>query len=345
MKNGQPIWVNMDAVDFESDLLIQNWDYEDYNAEQSRMVLKYVASEEKFHLDYIMEDEEAGTVCYHWNPCEEAYTPDETLPAVDKLVNTDVKAVRAKNNAMKEKESKYKKMFRQIDMDLAYERIFDLLWYSNLPCYSSSGTEDYGLIKKCSWKGTNINCSAIFDTFPTDRGMCCTFNMEKAEAIFKESRFQQTVTKFQGHDKNDSNGFPPSWYTKAKEPVSQAGISKGLSLVLDAHTDLLASGSVAEDFQGFFAVVDSMDAYPQAEQKNIRIRPGYDNLVSMSATSVSANENIKSVDPFERYCYFRDEHPLKLTQHYTQASCLLECRIDYVQNYLMEKQNFSCIPW
>ncbi len=35
------------------------------------------------------------------------------------------------------------------------------------------------VLKKCFWKGRIIDCSAIFEVFPTDRGMCCSFNMHK----------------------------------------------------------------------------------------------------------------------------------------------------------------------
>ncbi len=66
-------------------------------------------------------------------------------------------------------------------------------------------------------------------------------------------------------------------------------------------------------------MVDARDAYPQTDQKNVRIRPGYDNLVAVDATSVVASEDIKSVDPKERNCYFGDEVELKAHLYYTQV--------------------------
>ena len=35
-----------------------------------------------------------------------------------------------------------------------------------------------------------MNCSSIFTMFPTDRGMCCAFNMKKADDMFKASRYR-----------------------------------------------------------------------------------------------------------------------------------------------------------
>jgi hypothetical protein len=49
---------------------------------------------------------------------------------------------------------------------------------------------DTSLLKKCFWKGVRISCAAIFEKFPTDRGMCCSFNRQAAEDIFVESRCQ-----------------------------------------------------------------------------------------------------------------------------------------------------------
>ena len=41
------------------------------------------------------------------------------------------------------------------------------------------------MLKKCYWKGRAVDCAAIFTVFPTDRGMCCTFNMHKeSQSLF-----------------------------------------------------------------------------------------------------------------------------------------------------------------
>ena len=40
-------------------------------------------------------------------------------------------------------------------------------------------------------------------------------------------------------------------------PLPQAGKSKGLTVILDAHTDQVADSSVYDDVEGFYAIVDS----------------------------------------------------------------------------------------
>ena len=58
-----------------------------------------------------------------------------------------------------------------------------------------------GMIKKCVWKGRRLNCSSIFSLYPTDRGMCCTFNKQKADEMFKESIYQEQLIRLSGQDK------------------------------------------------------------------------------------------------------------------------------------------------
>ena len=73
--------------------------------------------------------------------------------------------------------------------------------------------------------------------------MCCTFNMAKANEIFHESEYSQMVEKMQNRDLDQSFGDqkPPNWYTEQNEPQSKVGKSKGLTLILDGHTNLLGT--------------------------------------------------------------------------------------------------------
>ena len=44
--------------------------------------------------------------------------------------------------------------------------------------------------------------------------------------------------------------------------VSQAGLTKGLVLVLDSHSDRVSSGTVSDIFRGFVATIEGHDEYP-----------------------------------------------------------------------------------
>ena len=87
--------------------------------------------------------------------------------------------------------------------------------------------------------------------------MCCAFNKENVENIFVESRYSSAMTSLEREEKQ--NAFEesdlPDWYTSKLEPVSQSGLKMGLTVMLDAHTDILTEFSVSSDFEGFTAVV------------------------------------------------------------------------------------------
>ena len=54
------------------------------------------------------------------------------------------------------------------------------------------------------YRGAELPCSELFTTFPTDQGMCCTFNVRKADEMFKTSEYQKMVDFMQTRDKNMS---------------------------------------------------------------------------------------------------------------------------------------------
>ena len=62
------------------------------------------------------------------------------------------------------------------------------------------------------------------------------------------------------------------------------GISKGLTIVLDAHNDLSAPSSVDVDNQGFVATVTSSGSFPLTFQDGFQILPGHTNMVIYLAT-------------------------------------------------------------
>ena len=131
--------------------------------------------------------------------------------------------------------------YEKIDLEKSYPSLFELLWYSQLPCFdlmniTTKATQQHGtwknalfdtglnswqinliltsgMIKKCIWKSKRISCSAIFSMHPTDRGMCCSFNKHKADMIFKESRYQKQMMRMNLQDKMYSfeDSGVPDW--------------------------------------------------------------------------------------------------------------------------------------
>ena len=136
-------------------------------------------------------------------------------------------------------------------------------------------------------------------------------------------------------------------YVKEGEPQSRPGYNKGLTLILDAHTDKISSGSVSDDFRGFVATVNSGDEYPLTSQKGFLIRPGHQNYVILRALQVKSDPEIKDIKPNKRNCYFSDEQPLQMHKNYSQSNCILECYVEYARKSNEKKDNITggCVPW
>ena len=176
----------------------------------------------------------------------------------------------------------YDEKFGSLDLEKSYESMFELLWYSQMPCIDVDGItseerDEVSFIKRCYWKNQPISCNAIFQKRPTDRGMCCSFNMEKAETILKEGKYTYAIQSMQNDEKK--NGFEmsdaPGWYVENNEPKPEAGRNKGLTLMVDRHSNMLSASTVIDDFQGFVTVVDGNDKYPLTSSSSLIARPGY----------------------------------------------------------------------
>ena len=253
----------------------------------------------------------------------------------------------ALNPAMKEEQQQqvqrtidtYNEQFGKLDMEKAYEPLFELLWYSQMPCFdvkgmTSSFKDEISTIKRCYWKGQPINCASIFQKRPTDRGMCCSFNMKKAEAVLKNSKYTESISarQIEEHENAFGENVLPRWYIENEEPMPEVGTKRGLSLVLDRHTDRLSPMSVAEDFQGFVATIEDNKKYPMTYRNSLLIRPGMENDVELNAIHMFSENAIRKISPHRRKCFFPDEHQLEIHQAYSRSNCIFECKMKVVYN-------------
>ena len=111
----------------------------------------------------------------------------------------------------KSAKDRYFKDFGQMNMMKSYDKLLELLWYTRLPCFDVKGVtsevnDGLSFVKRCYWRGKMVDCSQIFVTRPTDRGMCCGFNFDNAEKVFKKTKFTDSITKLQYKDKHNSFG-------------------------------------------------------------------------------------------------------------------------------------------
>ena len=320
-----------------------NWKLEDLNPNTNYCAMAWLNSivggnEYSYKLVDCDGDQEAYSLCIKEPQTKRRKRETEELPeaSLDAFFkNKDQSKLKLEDNASEAK-AKYKANFMKMNLEKSYAALFEILWYTQLPCFdvenvTSEYRDQYGMLKGCFWKGVEVPCSKVFDTFPTDQGMCCTFNTEKAEAMFKNGRYSNMVTLMQARDRDlsfDRKIEMPGFWEGNNEPISEAGRSKGLSVILDAHSNLLAGGTVSQDFDGFFAIIDSKNQYPTTTRKSVLLRPGHNNFVSMSATKIVSSDII-DIEPERRNCYFHHEKKLAIHTKYTQANCMLECQLSY----------------
>ena len=247
----------------------------------------------------------------------------------------------------------YNEDFGQLNLNnqTVYLKLFQIFWYSQLPCFDirnitsvEKGTNS--ILKRCYWKGELVSCRAVFKTQPTDRGMCCTFNMDAAEKIYKDSTYLKAISKMQTQDldlafqSDDEN-------EEVKDLKPKAGLKSGLTIVLDLHSDLISTGTISDDYRGFTASINSPREFPITSESPILIKPGQMNTVGITAVKVQASDDIKVYAPDKRKCYFADEIQLKLFKEYSRNNCILECNLEYASQTLTSSNtNFTaCIPW
>ena len=138
---------------------------------------------------------------------------------------------------LQEAKGEYEENFKGMDMQNSYHSLFELLWYTQIPCFGSgdnntNAQHKTGMIKSCSWKGMGMPCSKLFSASPTDRGMCCSFNVDAADKMFKSSEYQKMIIKMQEQDNSmafDRQETTSDMRTEKEEHRPEAGASKGLT--------------------------------------------------------------------------------------------------------------------
>ena len=137
--------------------------------------------------------------------------PNVTLGVQTLNVMVDPVKEKERKRTAEQAKKQYFENFGKMNISQSYDNLLELLWYTRLPCFDVKGVtsdkkDEKSVIKRCFWRGKRVDCSEIFVTRPTDRGMCCAFNFDNAEKIFKKTLFTDVVSKLQNNDRNLSFG-------------------------------------------------------------------------------------------------------------------------------------------
>ena len=89
----------------------------------------------------------------------------------------------------------------------------------------------------------------------------------------------------------------PEWYKSRNEPIPERGVNRGLTLVLDTHSNRLSEATVAENFRAYPIVVEDRNTFPSVKLNCEMARPGFETDIRISATYLEARSEIRSVPP------------------------------------------------
>ena len=272
----------------------------------------------------------------------------QEVPNIDLYLNPEREKER--QQIFEKQKKAFKDSFESMDSISSFPSMFELLWYSGNPCFdvakfTSDKLHEKSLIKHCVWKGRAINCSQVFTMTPTDKGMCCRFDLKKSKNVFIGNLFTETMEKLQTQDKafaldtGSEVDAEDSFIINAKPEV---GRFKGLTLVLDAHSDLLSKSSVGEDSNGFLIGLTQSGEFPLMSQGTKLLKPGNEHFLGLTAVDTISDPQIQTyLSPEKRKCFYPWEKNLQFHSNYSQSACLFECGISWAKEY----SNLSCLPW
>jgi len=289
-------------------------------------------------------NEKRGVVCMAMSIWYVAYYDPQFCERQKEISNLNSLSLLFDSNWMAEKDVSLSKkktafsgMMARLDGTRAFESIFSTVWYATMPCFDVANITaerdgEKAVMKYCEWKGMPVSCAAIFSSYPTDQGMCCSFNMKAADDIYHAGPYSKTITKLQNADAAgafaDTN--PPDWYSANAEPTSVPGRNKGLFLILDAHTDQFITTSQKNDFDGFVGMIHPRGSFPMTSFEGFEIKPGHLNSISVTGTMVEADDSMKDMDVNDRRCLFSHETSgLHILKEYSYSNCMFECSLFY----------------
>ena len=291
----------------------------DWKCEQVKRFACSMAAEEACDMEKTLAGILHQRTCIQSNKTTKNDSISE-LPGVDIFLNPSKE--QEKEKIVREKKDIAKNFFGNVNMQTLYPELFRILWDSTLPCFKEERKEEHMMLS-CEVAGVEVNCSDLFIRVPTDTGMCCALNVDDSLRV---SEYQKLVKEMQGEDK------------RREKIESQEGNRNGLRLILDLHSNTVSFGTIDQQFSAFSLFIGQPAQFPMMRDKSIRLQPGREHFIDLSATVVATN-GIEDILPEARGCLFTDEGDLEFYKSYTFSNCRLECRIKEA------KEKHKCVPW
>ena len=134
---------------------------------------------------------------------------DKDRPLIDIFLNPNSTEKRAKlKNYTKNSITNIEQYFSNGKLKDVYPALFQLLWYSQLPCFPVDEISVAGLLVRCKLAGEIVDCRKIFQTVATDLGMCCSFN---AKDVLRQSIYKDLILKMRNESNKAFKEYSNDW--------------------------------------------------------------------------------------------------------------------------------------
>nr|XP_018906638.1 PREDICTED: pickpocket protein 19-like [Bemisia tabaci] len=187
------------------------------------------------------------------------------------------------------------------------------------------------LFAGCFWIGHQHNCCELFDVQRSEEGFCYSFNsLTSQRRVDCPPLGDLSSVSYILDVEEELRRTHPSCNIRRN---TAAGATTGLEVFLHKfnQSDRIRNATNIIGESGFRVQIYHPSEYPEAGMGNL-IAPNraYKMSASVKSFMTISTDQIRKLDVDIRFCFFPDEQQLSVSKTYTQRSCLIECRLDYL---------------
>ncbi|XP_060841385.1 sodium channel protein Nach-like [Rhopalosiphum padi] len=179
----------------------------------------------------------------------------------------------------------------------------------------------------CYWIGHSYNCCDLFSLQRSEEGFCYSFN---SLTSVKKSQCPMFSTLDTDTDMTQTNST--TWECVLRRNTA-AGSTSGLQIFFKQFnkSERLINASIITGQPAVRVQVFYVNEYPESGMGSIvTAKKGTKLSIMVKPFVTISTDRIKHLPLTERFCYFPDEQHLSVSKSYTQKSCLIECRLNYL---------------
>uniref|UniRef100_A0A2S2NI48 Sodium channel protein Nach n=1 Tax=Schizaphis graminum TaxID=13262 RepID=A0A2S2NI48_SCHGA len=181
------------------------------------------------------------------------------------------------------------------------------------------------LFGRCKWHGEIISCCEAFSLQRTEEGFCYSFNSLTSEAG-KHCPLSE-VLENEGIVEEDDYMYPGCQLKRN----TAVGTVTGLEVFLYKTNMSESLGLGQRDKDGARVIIHTSYQFPNAGDGIwLKSEEGRRLNIMISPVITVTSSRVKDLSVATRGCVFPDERELYIYHVYTQSSCLIQCRMEFI---------------